>query len=189
MSPYLVSTALTTEFDVAESSHDNPTRVDTVPREQAERKRKRPASSVSIHQGQPARKTDALSRVPRDTLDKWNRIADRETLTQLWLCLYAHGQTAWTSEPEDFIKSLLAGRGRQISQGDRRSYMPLWTICLCANFKYFEGRPTNSPTTCIREALCDSESSVGLSASLSSPSLYGAYTVSRRWQADGVIRE
>ena len=65
MSPYLVSAALTTEFDIAESSpYNNPTEVQTLPREQA--KRKRLASGVSIHQGQPASETDTLSTLPRD---------------------------------------------------------------------------------------------------------------------------
>jgi hypothetical protein len=87
MSPYLVSTALTTKFDLAESSsYNNLTQVDTVPRQQEERKRKRPASGVSIHRGQLASKTDTLSTLPRDILDKWNRIAGLENLTQL--CFY-----------------------------------------------------------------------------------------------------
>ena len=62
-------------------------------------------SGASLHQGQLASETDVLSTVPRDTLDKWIRIADGETLTQLWLCLYAQRQTASTSEPEDTLES------------------------------------------------------------------------------------
>jgi len=38
--------------------------------------RKRPVSSVSTSQRQLASVVDALSKVPRNNLDKWNRIAD-----------------------------------------------------------------------------------------------------------------
>jgi hypothetical protein len=87
MSPYLVSTALTTKFDLAESSsYNNLIQVDTIPQQQEERKRKRPTSGVSIHRGQLASKMDMLSTLPCDILDKWNRIAGLEDLTQL--CFY-----------------------------------------------------------------------------------------------------
>ena len=55
------------------------------------------ASSVSIHQGQLASKTT----LPRVILDKWDRIASRETLTKLWLCLYAKRQLASNREREN----------------------------------------------------------------------------------------
>ncbi len=105
MSPYLVSATLTTEFDIAESSHNYPTQVNTVPRQQAERKRKRPASGVSIHQGQLASETDTLSTIPHDILDKWNRIASPEALTQLWHCLWAKRGSPSNKEPESIFKT------------------------------------------------------------------------------------
>ena len=105
MSPYLVSAAQKTKINLAESSSNNLTQVDTEPRQQVERKRQRAASGASIHQGQLASETDTLSTVPRDTLDKWHRIADGETLTQLWLCLYAQRQPAWTAEPDGALET------------------------------------------------------------------------------------
>lgn len=107
MSPYLVSAALTTGFDLAESSSHNNPQVHTVPQHQAKRKRKRLASGISIHQGQLANETGALSTLPCSILDKWNRIAGRETLTKLWHCLpYAKRRSAWDREPESALKTL-----------------------------------------------------------------------------------
>lgn len=103
--PYLVSTVLTTNFGLPESSsHNNLTQDDTVPRQQATRKR--PAPDLSIQQGQLASETNTLSTRPSDTLDKWNGIAGREALAQLWLCLVAERRTASTREPESTLKTL-----------------------------------------------------------------------------------
>jgi hypothetical protein len=78
-----------------------------VPRAQAERKRKRkrPADYVLIYQGQLASETATLSAVPPDVLDKLNRIAGPEALTQLWHFLWAKRGSPSNKEPEDILET------------------------------------------------------------------------------------
>jgi hypothetical protein len=110
MSRYPVSIALTTNFDLAESSsHDNLTQVDTVPQRQAKRDQKRPASAASRHQGQLASEADTLSTIPRDIVDKWNRIAGPETVTRLWHCLWAKRWSPSNKKPKSTLETFVLG--------------------------------------------------------------------------------
>jgi hypothetical protein len=79
--------------DIAESSYNNPTQGHTVPQKA---KRKRPADREI---GAPI-----LSTLPRDILDKWNRIAGPESLAQLRYCLWAKRGSPSNKELESTLE-------------------------------------------------------------------------------------
>ncbi|CZR70182.1 uncharacterized protein PAC_20083 [Phialocephala subalpina] len=93
-------------LDFESSSYNNPTQVDTIPQQQAKQDRKRLASAALIHQGQQASETDTLSTIPRDIVDKWNRIAGPEALTQLWRCLWAKRGSPSDKKAESTLETL-----------------------------------------------------------------------------------
>jgi hypothetical protein len=106
ISPQLFYIALTTEFDAAESSsHNSPTQIDTVSREQTERKRKRLASGV-LNQGELASETDTLSTLPRDVLDRGDRIASPEVLAQLLFWFWVRRGSPSNKELEGTLERL-----------------------------------------------------------------------------------
>lgn len=95
------------KFDVAESPHNNSTHVDTVPQKQIEQNQKRSASDISTGENLA---TEAGT-LPRDILDKWDRIAGIDALGQLWHYIRAKRRspsnkksesTDETPDPSDF---------------------------------------------------------------------------------------
>src|SRR5258706_16178536 len=96
MSHRLVSAVLTTKFDLAvSSSSNNPTQVETMLRQEAKGKRNCPTDN----------KIDAyICTLPSSILNKWDRIAGPEALTQLWLCLGAKRWPPSNNKSESTLK-------------------------------------------------------------------------------------